>query len=256
MQIELKDIKTEILKNYIKKLLSINKFIFLTLDSKKLASSVFLPQRDAVKLATVKSTEVFDLNGNEDKLEHGIKIAFFNGSKVIDALNFFSGEVDCKIKYDKYGDDLVATDIILNSPKLKINLYCADPSLSFMEMNTDSIKRAFGTPSVMFEFELLTVHVEEMKKLFSLNKENEFFWLYANKEYVGVLAHDNLYDSQLSKTFKSNGDNNKILVKKKYLDLLDKENYYIKICDNKLVLKSLDTDTLITIAASITEDDE
>jgi hypothetical protein len=256
MQIELKNIKTEILKDYIKKLLSMNKFIFLTLNDKKISSSVFLPQRDAVKLANLKSTDIFDLNGNESKLEEGIKIAFFNGSKVVDALNFFNKDVSCKIKYDKFGDDLMATDLILFNSKINIKLYCADPSLSFIEMNTDSIKRAFGTPNTLFEFELLTIHVDEMKKLFSLNKEDEFFWLYSNKEHVGVLAHDSSYDSQISKTFKSTEDECKVLIKKKYIDLLDKENYYIKICENKVVLKSLDSETLITIAVSITEDDE
>ena len=65
---------------YVKKLLSIDKFIFLKLTDDKIVSSVYLPQRDAVKFSSIDTKEIFEI---EDKIEKPIKISFFNGTKVI-----------------------------------------------------------------------------------------------------------------------------------------------------------------------------
>lgn len=255
MQIVLKNVNTGAFQSFIKKLVSIDKFIFLKIAEDKLVSSVFLPQRDAVKLVTVPFSEVFDSTQVKGDLSNPIKVSFFNGSKVIDALSFFKKEVDCKIVYDRIGDDYVASDVVVYNDNLKIKLFCSDPSLSFMEMDTDSIKRAFGTPSPLFDFELLTVHAEQMKQLFSLNKDDEFFRLCATDD--GVVLKGNNYDANICKQVnKSSSDDKSVLIRKKYLPLLDKENYKATICDNKVVLQSLDTNTLLTIAVSITADED
>ena len=39
------------------------------------------------------------------------------------------------------------------------------------------------------------------------------------------------------------------------LNLLDGENYKVMVCDNKVVFRSLDTNTLLTVAVAITDED-
>jgi len=36
---------------------------------------------------------------------------------------------------------------------------------------------------------------------------------------------------------------------------LDKENYRVVVCDNKVVFRSLDTNTHLTVAVAITDED-
>ena len=42
---------------------------------------------------------------------------------------------------------------------------------------------------------------------------------------------------------------------KKYINLLDKENYKVIVCGNKVVFRSLDTNTHLTVAVAITDED-
>lgn len=239
------------LQSFVKKLLSIDKFIFLKVSSDKTISSVFLPQRDAVKLVSTKTSDLFEM---EETIDKPIKVSFFNGTKVIEALSHFSGEIKGTIVYQEYGDELVATDFIVYDDNLKINLFCSDPSLSFMEMSKDEISRAFGTANALFTFEVLTVHADKMKSLFNLDRENELFKLYADEKGVHVKGEN--YDQVLGMRYDSKSEGEELLVNvyKKYLPLLDKENYEMTVCSNKIVFKSLDTETLLTIAVAITDD--
>ena len=131
-ELQINKIEALELQSFVKKLLSIDKFIFMKVSAEKTVSSVFLPQRDAVKLVSVDTKDLFDVEGTIDKT---IKVSFFNGSKVIDALSHFNGEIKGTIVYQDYGDEYIATDFIVYDDNLKINLFCSDPSLSFMEMS-------------------------------------------------------------------------------------------------------------------------
>ena len=113
--------------------------------------------------------------------------------------------------------------------------------------------RAFSTDDSIFEFDLLTTHVERMKSLFSLDKEEEIFTLYIGER--GVSVKGTSYDAILSQNYEgSGGEGSKVTVYKKYLQLLDKENYRVLVCENKLVFKSLDTNTQLTVAVAITDE--
>lgn len=249
-QISIVSIDVAEFQYYVKKLLAIDKFIFIKLTNENIVSSVYLPQRDAVKFSSIETKEIFQI---EDTIEKPVKISFFNGTKVIEALSNFSGTVTGTIVYEEMGDEFIATDFIVFDNSLKIKLFCADPSLSFMEMSTDEMKRAFDTSSALFDFELLTTHVAKMKSLFNLDKEKETFSIYANTDGVNVKG-DN-YDALLTSNVNVKSDNPKVSVYKKYLSLLDNENYSLQVCSNKVVFKSQDSGTILTVAVAISDED-
>ena len=237
------------LGSFIKKLLPIDKFIFIKIDQENTVSSVYFPEKDAVKLVTVKTSEL--LTGSFDK---PVKVSFYNGTKVVEALSHFNSDIRGKVKYSELDSEYMASDFIIENNDLRIDLACADPSLSFMELSKDEMSRAFSTDNAMFEFDLLTTHVDRMKSLFNLDKEDETFTVYINEK--GVSVKGNSYDSLLTGKYEgspSNGD--KVVIYKKYLSLLDKENYKVIICENKVVFKSLDTDTLLTVAVAMVDED-
>lgn len=249
MELKLEKIDNYELSSFIKKLLPIDKFIFLKIEKENMVSSVYFPQRDAVKLANVSTKDTFT-----GKIEKPIKVSFYNGSKVIDALSQFSGEIKGKIKYSEMDGELMASDFIIENDDLKINLACADPSLSFMEMSTEDTNRAFNTDSKLFEFELLISHVEKMKSLFNLDKEEDVFKLVLTDR--GIAVKGNTYDAILTHQYDADCDaGTEVIIYKKYLNLLDKENYKITVCENKVVFKSLDTNTYLTVAVAISDED-
>jgi len=251
MEIKIKKIDTVEFQSFVKKLLSIDKFIFMKVGEKVTSSSVFLPQRDAVKLVNVKTSDLFDAEGWP---EESVKVSFFNGNKIIEALSHFGGECSGKIIYSKVGNDLVASDFIIENDNLKIKLFCADPSLNFMDMTDDETKRAFATSDSKFSFELLTIHADKMKSLFSLDKERETYKLYADSRGVSIKGES--YDAIITHSVEVESETEEVTVYKKYSPLLDKENYKVVVCGNKIVFKSLDTATYLTIAVAITDDEE
>lgn len=250
MELTLEKIDSYELKSFIKKLLPIDKFIFMKIDDKNTTSSVYFPERDAVKLVHVDTPEMFS-----GEIDTPIKVSFYNGSKVIDALSHFSGsDITGLIKYEQIDNELMASDFTLRSDDLQINLACADPSLSFMEMSQDETERAFGTDENMFSFELLNTHIDKMKSLFSLEKEDETFTLEITDKGVNVKGDS--YNANL--TSKVEGEpaaGTKVVIYKKYINLLDKESYKVIVCENKVVFHSLDTHTSLTVAVAVVDDD-
>jgi len=252
MELKIKKINGSEFQTFVKKLLSIDKFIFMKIANDQVISSVYLPQKDAVKLTSLKTSEMFEI---EEPAKTPIKISFFNGNKVIDALSHFGEEVSAKITYQKTGDDLVATDFTVEDENLKINLYCADPSLNFMEMTDEEIKRAFSTTGKAFSFELLTVHVDKMKSLFKLEDDKELFKFKVSEK--GIHVSGERYDAVLSHQVELHDEGvNEVSIYKKYIPILDKENYKVVVCENKVIFRSLDTNTVLTVAVAITDDNE
>jgi hypothetical protein len=249
METTIKQINGYELSSFVKKLLPIDKFIFMKVGTDNTVSSVYFPERDAVKLVSTPTKDIFDTEINQS-----LKVSFYNGNKVIDALSHFSGEINGRILYNEYDGELMATDFILENEDLQISLACTDPSLSFMEMSKDETDRAFGTDSSLFQFDLLTTHVDKMKSLFNLDKDEDVFTLYVSEK--GIAIKGTSYDATLSHSYEAEPIiGSKVVIYKKYINLLDKENYKVIVCDNKVVFKSLDTNTLLTVAVAITDED-
>jgi len=250
MELTLEKIDSYELKSFIKKLLPIDKFIFMKINDSNTTSSVYFPERDAVKLVNVGTPDMF-----KGDISTPIKVSFYNGTKVIDALSHFSGsDITGLIKYEEIDNELMASDFTLRSDDLEINLACADPSLSFMEMSEEETRRAFGTDSNMFSFELLNAHIDKMKSLFNLDKEDEVFTLEVTDK--GINVKGNSYNANLTHSFEgSPAVGTSVVIYKKYINLLDKESYKVNVCENKVVFHSLDTETSLTVAVAIVEED-
>ncbi len=249
METTIKKINSYELSSFVKKLLPIDKFIFMKIGKDGTVSSVYFPERDAVKLVNTPTKDIFDADINLP-----LKVSFYNGTKVIDALSHFNGDVRGRIRYTEYDGELMASDFILENEDLKINLACTDPSLSFMEMSKEETDRAFGTDNKMFEFDLLTTHVDRMKSLFNLDKDEDIFTLYTSEKGINIKGTS--YDATLCHSYDSDSEiGTKVVIYKKYINLLDKENYRVIVCDNKVVFRSLDTNTHLTVAVAITDED-
>lgn len=249
METTIKKINGYELSSFVKKLLPIDKFIFMKIGNQETVSSVYFPERDAVKLVSSPTKDIFD-----SEIDAPLKVSFYNGNKVIDALGHFNGDIQGKIRCIEYDGELMATDFILENEDLQISLACTDPSLSFMEMSKDETDRAFGTDANMFQFDLLTTHVDKMKSLFNLDKEEDIFTLYTSEKGIGIKGTS--YDATLCHSYETNTDvGSKVIIYKKYINLLDKENYRVIVCDNKVVFRSLDTNTYLTVAVAITDED-
>ena len=121
-------------------------------------------------------------------------------------------------------------------------------------MSKEETDRAFGTDGNLFQFDLLTTHVDKMKSLFNLEREEDTFTLAVTDK--GIAVQGLSYDATLAHSYEGeNAVGQKVVIYKKYINLLDKENYKVVVCNNKVVFRSLDTNTHLTVAVAITDED-
>ena len=248
MEIKLTRIDVDALTSFISKLTSIDKFIYLKIKGDSLVSSVYLPEKDAVKIQEVPVDEIFSF---ESQPESDLKISFFNGSKVSEALRNFNGtaadELSAVIECAEMEGELVATNLKVSSPDLTLSLVCSDPTLGFMDLTADQIKAIFSKKDLMFDFDLEPFMLSKITTLFSLDKDSDTFKIVYTNDAVRIKGDS--YDAKITTTEKSSVETGtEVMLYKKYFNLLDKESYVVSVCPNKLVFKSKDSNTLLTVS--------
>ena len=181
MKIKIKSINIDEFKTFIQKLLKMDQYVYMKLSGDKVTSAVFLPEKDAVKFLNVPLKDMFEF---EKPLTDNVKIPFYNGSRIIDALSFFnSKKIEGEIVYNKFGDEYIAEDFVIKNDKMRLKLFCADPNIDFIDMSRDDIVRAFGTDNAIFNFDLLKEDFKEINSMFKFNKElNRFKFVVKNEK--------------------------------------------------------------------------
>jgi len=230
------------LTDFINRVKLIDSFIYMKMDANRITSAVYLPQRDAVKYHSVNTSQIFSL-AEVPETDKQMKIAFFDGSKVIDAIKHFdSDSIKGEIEFIENDEDLVASTLRLFNDELEITLSCSEPSLGFKDLTDDQITAIFSKEGSEFNFELDTYSISRVKNLFSLDKD-ETFTIKSNG--TGVNVKGKSFNVVINP--ESNGDG-EVTVYKKYLSLLDKEEQNVYISPSKVVFASKDSQTLLTIS--------
>lgn len=253
MQLKLTRVDVNSLTSFISKLTSIDKFVYLKIKGDSLISSVYLPERDAVKLQEVPVDEIFSF---EKQPSNDLKISFFNGSKVNEALRNFantdSDEITGIIEFADIEGDYIATSLKVSSPDLTLTLACSDPTLGFMDLTSDQIKAIFSKKDVMFDFDLEPFMLSKITSLFNLDKDSDTLKIQYIDDVVRVKGDS--YDAKITQTDKSSVESGtEVMLYKKYFNLIDKESYVVSVCPNKLVFKSKDSNTLLTVSVCSNE---
>tara|TARA_R110000772_G_scaffold65007_5_gene145164 strand:- start:3409 stop:4158 length:750 start_codon:yes stop_codon:yes gene_type:complete len=228
---------------FVNRLKTIDTFLYFKLRKGQITSAVYLPQRDAVKLHTADIKDVFSITSDlpQDK---ELKIAFFDATKVLDAIKMFqSDQIQAEIEFQENDEDFVAVSMKLYNEELTITLACSEPTLGFKDLTDTQLETIFDREGSEFDFVLDTFTLGKIRSLFSLDKEDTFT-ITATKEEVRVKGKT--YDYQANQSF--NGSASEATLYKKYLNLLDREEYSVYVSGNKVVMKSNDTNTLLTIA--------
>jgi len=230
------------LTDFINRVKLIDSFIYMKMDENRITSAVYLPQRDAVKYHAVNTDTIFKL-ANSPETSKEMKIAFFDGAKVIDAIKHFDNDsIKGEIEFIENDEDLVASTLRLFNDELEITLSCSEPSLGFKDLTQEQINVIFAKDDTSFNFELDTYSIGKVKNLFSLDKDETF----AIKSGAnGVNVKGKSFNVVINP--ESNGDGN-VTVYKKYLNLLDKEEQNVYISSSKVVFASKDSETLLTVS--------
>jgi len=103
MKLQIDRIDQHALTGFINRVKLIDSFVYMKIKDGQIHSAVYLPQRDAVKSHTVNCDKIFQISEFPDT-DKEMKVAFFEGAKVIDALPEVSTKTlylpAVKFKYD------------------------------------------------------------------------------------------------------------------------------------------------------------
>lgn len=230
------------LTDFINRVKLIDSFIYMKMDENRITSAVYLPQRDAVKYHAVNTDTIFKL-AESPSTKKEMKIAFFDGAKVIDAIKHFDHDaIKGEIEFIENDEDLVASTLRLFNDELEITLSCSEPSLGFKDLTQEQINVIFSKDDTSFNFELDTYSIGKVKNLFSLDKDETFAIKSGSK---GVNVKGKSFNVVINPESNGNGS---VTVYKKYLNLLDKEEQNVYISASKVVFASKDSETLLTVS--------
>ena len=228
----------------VKKLLLMDSAIYLNLTGDRLYSNSYIPSKDVAKITQVPTSEVFEFENDEIP---NVKISFFAGQKLIDCLKYFDPHQLCgELHYYEDGGDFYAEKLVINDQSLQITLHCADVALGFTTMSDIQVDAAFGTDGEVFNFHLSNELLIKLNNLITLDK-NELFKIYSDKS--GVHIAGDTYDIVVDDSNES--DHPEINLFKSFFSRIDKESYEISVCQNKLVLDSVDSSTKIALNLAI-----
>jgi len=230
--------------SFINRLKVIDTFVYFKIKDNVVQASAYLPQRDAVKHHRVPVEQMFQI---EQALptEKELKIAFFDATKITDAFKQFEYDsIQGEIEFIENEDDFVATTFRIFNDELEITLACSEPSLGYKDLTDSQITSIFNTDEANYKFNMDLSTLNKVKSLFGLDKE-ETFSIEANGK--GVKLTGNTYNMLVTPDYDGKAGR-KVTLFKKYLNLLDKEDYTANVMDNRVVLRSNESETLLTIA--------
>ena len=243
MKLQIEKIDQHAFVNFINRLKLIDSFIYFKIKDNQVISTVYLPQRDAVKHHSVPFESIFQTN-EVPQLDKELKIAFFDANRIIDAFKQFEADsIRCDIEFIENEQDLVASTFRIYNDELEITLACSEPSLGFKDLTSDQINAIFAKDdNDGFQFPIDNHGINRLKSLFNLEKD-ETFDIKSNGN--GVQVKGKTFNVVISQN--ATGDGNATLYKK-YLSLLDKEEYNVHVSNNKVLFDSTESETLLTIS--------
>lgn len=230
---------------FVNRLKVIDTFIYFKIKDGVVQASAYLPQRDAVKHHRIPVGQVFQLEEDAINTTKELKIAFFDAGRLTDAFKQFEfGNIQAEIEFVENEEDFVATEFRIFNNELEIKLACSEPSLGYKDLTDAQIAGIFNIDAANYVFDMDYTATSKVRSLFGLDKE-ETFTIATNAE--GVRMKGKTYNYLVTDSYQGSNPGNVTLFKK-YLNLLDKEDYSANVMDNRVVLRSKDSETLLTIA--------
>ena len=245
MKIKINKVDQNSFISFVNRLKVIDSFIYFKIKDGVVQASAYLPQRDAVKHHRIPLAQMFQIEEGQITTEKELKIAFFDAQKLTDAFKQFEYDsISGEFEFIENEDDCVATTFRIYNDELEINLACSEPSLGYKDLTDTQIQGIFNTDGASCKFDMDFTTITKVKSLFGLDKE-ETFSIEANGK--GVKLTGNTYNMLVTPDYDGTSGG-KVTLFKKYLNLLDKEDYTANVLDNRVVLRSNDSETLLTIA--------
>lgn len=231
--------------SFLKKLKLVDKSVPLEIEGNNLFAKVRTPDKSVIKYVSVEISDILE----GDLPPSRLKIGILEISKLIDVFKYFGPEEEVNLIVDSqpYESDLIATGLKFASTTLNIFLKCAD--ISLLAYIDDAIQRSIhSTEGSDVNFEISKENFQKVSSLTGIETNSEEL-LNFDIEEDGVVIRGNSFQYSLIKGKKPNGFNQSSVytIYKNQFSYIDPENSEIHFHDNRILVKSTDSDSIIAI---------
>jgi hypothetical protein len=231
--------------SFLKKLKLVDKSVPLEIEGNNLFAKVRTPDKSVIKYVSVEISDILE----GDLPPSRLKIGILEISKLIDVFKYFGPEEEVNLIVDSqpYESDLIATGLKFASSTLNIFLKCAD--ISLLAYIDDAIQKSIhSTEGSDVNFEISKENFQKVSSLTGIETNSEEL-LNFDIEEDGVVIRGNSFQYSLIKGKKPNGFNQSSVytIYKNQFSYIDPENSEIHFHDNRILVKSTDSDSIIAI---------
>ena len=226
--------------SYLKRFSIIEKSLLLEIEDGKFIAKTYTPDRAVVKTSSILLTEIFESTASLTP----VKIGMYAVDNFMQTFKHL-GESD--VKFEVTSENIkasgeAATEIRINNKSLKFNFPAASLTL-FKYIDSNMISTITDTKDALFSFRVDKDVLAKISSLCSIDSENDT---------LKIEAKDgNLFFS--GKSFQLNlpgitvDHDASISFYKAHYGFVDKEDSEIYVMNNKVIFRSLESDTRIVI---------
>jgi hypothetical protein len=224
---------------YLKRFSSIEKSLLLEIVDGKFIAKTHTPDKAVVKVSSTDLTEIFDSVDNTKP----VKIGMFAVDNFVQTFKHL-GESDVKFEIDseEVNKEQVATGIKIYNKNLKFNFPCSSPSM-FKYIGTDLMKKIVDTSGSVFSFRIDKDTLGKISSLCSIDADNDTLTIYSNAGSVYIAGKS--FEQELPGI--TVDAKSSISFYKVHYAFIDKEDSEIFVLEDKVIFKSLESETAIVI---------
>jgi hypothetical protein len=224
---------------YLKRFSSIEKSLLLEINGGKFIAKTHTPDKAVVKLSSTDLTEIFDVK----QAPSNVKIGLFAVDNFVQTFKHL-GEADVKfdIESEKVGEEQIATEIKIYNKSLKFTFPGASPSL-FKYIDSTLATKIADVSTAKYSFRIDKDTLTKISSLCAIDAENDTLTITAKDG--SAFFSGKSFDLELPGIDeKATGT---ISFYKVHYGFVDKEDSEIFILDNKVIIKSTESETSIII---------
>lgn len=224
---------------YLKRFSSIEKSLLLEVANGKFIAKTHTPDKAVVKISSTELTEIFDSVDDAKS----VKIGMFAVDNFVQTFKHLGdNEVKFEVDSEDIAGEQVAVDIRIFNKSLKFKFPGASPSM-FKYIAADLAKKISDTSAATFSFRIDKDTLGKISSLCSIDSDNDTLTIRSKAGSVFIAGKS--FEQELS-GITVDADSTISFYKTHYA-FVDKEDSEIFVMDDKVIFKSLESDTVIVI---------
>jgi len=242
---------------WLKKFSSIEHSLLIEVDehSECFTAKSYNEEKSVVKFSRISFADSGFTSKQAVKDPQFVKVGIYNIPRLIKSLDHFqSGEFEFKVQYEEVIDgenkNLAGTALLIKSPLLKVKIECTSLNI-FKYISDEMFETRIAEVDAITKFDLPNITIEKINSLCDLDKEYKFLEFLTRDKKVFLRGKSFELDIAEALT----GDKTLLSIYKDQFDKVDVESYEVHLGEEKLVFKSMDSNT-ITVTSMVVKDEK